>query len=81
MTARQPVGPDARAALDAARLLTAQVREARDLMCRLAAQRREAVLLASREGASPGLIARTLGISPGNAQQLLAAARHDQGPR
>jgi DNA-directed RNA polymerase specialized sigma24 family protein len=66
-------------ALAEAQAATDQVRDVRALMCRIAEARRDAVLRANQGGASYGTIAKALGISPGNVQQIVIAARRKGG--
>lgn len=79
MNRRRELTPDGAAALAEAQAATDEVRDVRVLMCRIAAARRDAVLRANEGGASYGTIARALGISPGNVQQIVLAARRSGG--
>ena len=81
MTRRKELTPHGADALAEAQAVTDQVRDARALMCTLAAARRDAVLRANQGGASYGVIARTLGISVGNVQQIVISARRAGGAR
>lgn len=84
---RRTVTPDGREALAEARAATDLVRDARAAVASHDARRRDAVLRANLGGASYRVIAQTLGVSVGNVQQLVIAARgarqdpSPQGPR
>ena len=76
---RRHLTPDAADALAEAQAATDQVRDVRCLMNQIAAARRQAVLRANAAGASYGTIATALGISAGNVQQIVNAARSAHG--
>ncbi len=73
--ATRPVPPEAEQALADARAATDAVRTAREQMTVHADHRRQAVLRASRAGASYRRIACELGVSAGIVQQLVASAK------
>ena len=76
MTRRTPTG-EALDALAEARVVTGLIRDSRTHARHLADRRRRLVLAANLGGASYGAIATALGISVGNVQQLVNAARTD----
>jgi DNA-directed RNA polymerase specialized sigma24 family protein len=74
---RRALTPEGREALDEARAATDLVRDARSAVTEHARRRRAAVLRANRHGASYRVIADALGVTVGNVQQIVVAARRD----